>query len=1654
MDDLGTLEVRWVQGFTGQNVHFVDKKTVCYSSGNFVVFTDLDTSRRRTLQGPGCGIGVLATNAPRRVLAFSESRLEPSILVYNYPSLTLRTQLKGTAKLEYSCLTFSTSGPYLACCSSIPDLMLSLWNWELEVIICRKALDAEVTDLTFNPLNWQEMCAVRVSCIMVWNVEKCENLQMIKSSVINLPMIESPAKESAAIFSQGSDGNFSYLGPRMSVSAIAGLVGEEAAAFVAKKEEVGRVHASGLCWTASSELTVGCKEGHLLQVNLDAQSVSILFDPTTAVEQEPLLPPGSLCSLTMNRDTLFAAGEVRTGWMALLVFLRSSDCSVHPGLLPLTVFLPLQDGILRCLLIKGAKRHIYRYRPLLPEKVARVLDIPPGEFVAAMPLATDNSFCVSVQDNGELQLWSIDSGFCVRSLSLCVQVSATSLASCPSALYVVVGTATGYVFFVDLTQKLQPRVVHRPRLHQLAIKHLAFDQGGNFLLTCSDSHVFILDARPSKMFQIIGFTEECGSVLGISTHYILNSSHVRVLLLSSGQEGSLKEGCQLMAFSLPLQELTEGRGCADPLGRLVDSLIQKQKFEVPQPLSSAVLGPNSSVFSYCSRSRTLQRFNLPESPEPSNPNEVIQLIPEEEVDGHLLGPAFVLLSPHQCWLASVGKDGELRIRETSSLERYLQVQCHACSLGGARTVSFTTDSRSLLTTGSQGKSLVCLWLRLKPAGAGEGNMATQYGQNLAAALKPSLVAENTILSHMPAWDPKAPVPRSAVPPHGDKGSGRRCSLELTEQVDEEEDHSDSSLASTAEQTWLDCKVEEVLQEEKMKFSEERKSLQKAIRELRNTIQAMMRENELLPDIEKLEHLEFNLNEEEQMRLQAKGEEEVARVRNEIELENLAKAYLREVLKRDCWDSMQVKGQAIKAFHSDHKVMNYPMRERTQKELEDLQRVQRIRAIEQADRSIQNSFLSKPVIEKEEEPEDKGEMESLALAGSLSSQFGARNPYLYSQFELYIRAQKINQIIVLQDIIYQVKMDFNKQFASVFKQKEQEISRVKERNKRITEIMAELDLKGELWEPALNDSERPERALTVEDSEIKVPKYLSPEERLKEEALKKAEEQRRLAAKGDSLRERALDDMMGGVLEVKKEEILKMEIPQPEFLSRPEVQWTEEEKKSFKVFEKKVKELSEEQEKYRKALEAEMKKLQTSVKDGTQGFDQVLVKLFERKVKTEMVIYQEELKIANLVYSILIEEEILNREAELTNKLYKTRCMKNDLSEEVRQCKEKVDAFRETYDNIIAEDKLLDKGFKKEFSDVPGPLVDQLYKLYKRRPWVQRMRMHSGYAASEGLDHLKKAIEELNAPENMPEGLDPAVWERFCQARRTKVDSEQKVKQKALTLAEMQAFHQRRTDEDERARLEVKNIMEELRVLNEEKMRFRLNIMVQILLKQGQVEVEKGDFITDLSDSVLVHRKVVEDLNGTIKTLGEQKIARMMECKDYRKGIIQMEWEHHRLTMHKEDLQNKARDIQKFQVSQEQQEYLSEADHKTRKTKQLSTMEKNITLHEKIHQKNVSKAKAEIQKLKQQASQWAAKSHALDSKLAVMNIAVAEIKNISEATAAEDTQESSTDRRYQEILQRKRLVMLSQAQSQELSRLRAEVERLRMKNFPALVDPDK
>lgn len=56
-----------------------------------------------------------------------------------------------------------------------------------------------------------------------------------------------------------------------------------------------------------------------------------------------------------------------------------------------------------------------------------------------------------------------------------------------------------------------------------------------------------------------------------------------------------------------------------------------------------------------------------------------------------------------------------------------------------------------------------------------------------------------------------------------------------------------------------------------------------------------------------------------------------------------------------------------------------------------------------------------------------------------------------------------------------------------------------------------------------------------------------------------------------------------------------------------------------------------------------------------------------------------------------------------------------------------------------------------------------------------------------------------------------------------------------------------------------------------------------------------------------------------QTSAEQKIKSMVECKDFRKGIIQLQWVHKKKQMKMEDLINKSRDIRRLKLTEEQRD---------------------------------------------------------------------------------------------------------------------------------------
>nr|XP_020740539.1 cilia- and flagella-associated protein 43 isoform X1 [Odocoileus virginianus texanus] len=387
-----SLSVRWVQGFPKQNVHFVNDSTICYPSGNFVIFINIETKKRTVLQCMNGIVGVMATNIPYEVVAFSDRRLRPLIYIYNFPGLTRRTKLKGNVLLDYTLLSFSYCGTYLASYSSLPEFELALWNWESGVILCRKSQPGvDVSQMTFNPMNWHQLCLSSPSAVTVWTIERSNQEHFLKAKSVKLPLEDgSFFNETDVIFPQSLPKDPIY-GPVLPVSAIAGLVGEEAESFRPKDDLYALLHPTMHCWTPTSDLYIGCEEGHLLMVNGENLKVTVLNkieDGPPRVERNLISP----VTMAYQKGGVLASGI--DGFVYSLL-IKDTDYKVEDFL---EVERPVEHLMFspsyRMLLIQTDKGSVFIYTFGEEPTFEKVLEACDGKFQATDFITPGNEYCM------------------------------------------------------------------------------------------------------------------------------------------------------------------------------------------------------------------------------------------------------------------------------------------------------------------------------------------------------------------------------------------------------------------------------------------------------------------------------------------------------------------------------------------------------------------------------------------------------------------------------------------------------------------------------------------------------------------------------------------------------------------------------------------------------------------------------------------------------------------------------------------------------------------------------------------------------------------------------------------------------------------------------------------------------------------------------------------------------------------------------------------------------------------------------------------------------------------------------------------------------------------------------------------------------------
>ncbi|CAM4635885.1 unnamed protein product [Leuciscus chuanchicus] len=135
------------------NLQLLDEHTLAFIAGNLLILLDVHTKEQCYIRSSsGGGIGAIMTHPSKQYFAVAEKGRQPNIIIYEYPSLRPYRILRGGTGSTYSYMDFNRDGSLLASVGGAPDYMLTLWDWRQEqVTLCNKAFAQDVYRATFSP---------------------------------------------------------------------------------------------------------------------------------------------------------------------------------------------------------------------------------------------------------------------------------------------------------------------------------------------------------------------------------------------------------------------------------------------------------------------------------------------------------------------------------------------------------------------------------------------------------------------------------------------------------------------------------------------------------------------------------------------------------------------------------------------------------------------------------------------------------------------------------------------------------------------------------------------------------------------------------------------------------------------------------------------------------------------------------------------------------------------------------------------------------------------------------------------------------------------------------------------------------------------------------------------------------------------------------------------------------------------------------------------------------------------------------------------------------------------------------------------------------------------------------------------------------------
>ncbi|KAF4714387.1 hypothetical protein FOZ62_021670 [Perkinsus olseni] len=365
------------------------------------------------------------------------------------------------------------------------------------------------------------------------------------------------------------------------------------------------------------------------------------------------------------------------------------------------------------------------------------------------------------------------------------------------------------------------------------------------------------------------------------------------------------------------------------------------------------------------------------------------------------------------------------------------------------------------------------------------------------------------------------------------------------------------------------------------------------------------------------------------------------------------------------------------------------------------------------------------------------------------------------------------------------------------------------------------------------------------------------------------------------------------------------------------------------------------------------------------------------------------------------------------------------------------------------------------------------------------------------------------PDDCPEGIDEELFGRAMRLRRERQDqgSHRALCQLDLEIRRMNALldianrrewcHRQRL---EKALSDEKILLDQLASQREVILNEKFDTEVAIMVRQGLLNLPEAPVATDCSDAIVVPaEEAIEIRNRSnlhfssagctvaagrhIISLAKEKLAVLHKIKEFRKKLNLVEWEQAVLTLEREDLEERSRDIQMMRVTKDLQTVLSESSKNPdgkRETKNVEDALKKLI--EKVEQSGAEKEAAlikELELVKQTNDRQRKENEELKRKADELRRTVAQresIRALQDSHTSQGAGGSSVYRagekripiggggrieenareireaqaRFAESRLRREQIDMARSHAKEIQKLRAVLDGYRQRTFPSFV----